>query len=79
MQKNYWLIKCNHTPETVDKIMLSFRKRGMMVDMLHYRKITEDTAECEVDFEDTPESAERIRKNILRLVDINEIGPMVVA
>ena len=75
MQKNYWLIKCNHTPETVDKIMLSFRKRGMMVDMLHYRKITEDTAECE----DTPESAERIRKNILRLVDINEVGPMVVA
>ncbi|MBC7390892.1 MAG: hypothetical protein H7329_16915 [Opitutaceae bacterium] len=59
--------------------MLSFRKRGMMVDMLHYKKISEESAECEVEFEDTPESAERIRKNILRLVDINEVGPMAVA
>ena len=77
MQKNYWLIKCNHTPETVDKIMLSFRKRGMTVDMLHYKKVSEELAECEVEFEDSAENAERIRKNILRLVDINEVEPMV--
>ena len=48
-----------------------------MVDMLHYKKVSEELAECEVEFEDSAENAERIRKNILRLVDINEVEPMV--
>ena len=78
MQKNYWHIKCNHTPETVDKIMLSFRKRGLTVDSLHYRKVADNLAECKVEFEEDPENAERIRKNILRLVDIIEVSPLVM-
>ena len=48
-----------------------------MVDKLNYKKLTENTSECEVEFEDTPESAERIRKNLLRLVDINEVNKML--
>lgn len=79
MQKNYWRIKCNHTPETVDKIMLSFRKRGLMVDEIHYKKVGNDLAECMVEFEEDAENAERIRKNVLRLVDILEVEPLVLA
>ena len=79
MQKNCWRIKCNHTPETVDKIMLSFRKRGMTVDRLLYQKVSEHEAECEVEFEDSLENAERIKKNILRLVDINVIENLALA
>ena len=48
-----------------------------MIDMLHYKKISDDLAQCEVEFQDSLENAERIRKNILRLVDINEVEPMV--
>jgi acetolactate synthase regulatory subunit len=73
MQKNYWRIKCNHTPETVDRIMLSFRKRGQMVDSIHYKKISEDIATCEVEFEEEVENARRIYNNMIRLVDILEI------
>lgn len=79
MQKNYWRIKCNHTPETVDKIMLSFRKRGLMVDELHYKKLSEEEATCEVEFMEEAENAGRIYKNIIRLVDIVEIEVLQVA
>lgn len=78
MQKNFWRIKCKHTPETVDKIMLSFRKRGLMVDGLNYRKLTTDTSTCEVEFEEELENAERIRKNVLRLEDILEVEVLQV-
>ncbi len=79
MQKNYWRIKCNHTPETIDKIMLSFRKRGLMVDELHYKKLSEELASCEVEFQEEPENANRIYKNIVRLVDILEIEVLETA
>ena len=73
MQKNYWRIKCNHTPETIDRIMLAFRKRGLCVDALQYKKISDSLAECEVEFQEEAENANRIYKNIIRLVDITEI------
>jgi len=50
--------------------MLSFRKRGLMVDALHYKKLDESLAECEVEFTEDAESASRIYKNVIRLVDI---------
>jgi len=53
--------------------MLSFRKRGLMVDTLHYKKLDDSFAECEVEFTEEAESAGRIYKNVIRLVDILEI------
>lgn len=79
MQRNYWRIKCSHTPETIDKIMLSFRKRGLMLEELHYKKTSANTAICELEFEEEFENAERIRKNTLRLEDILEIEVLQVA
>lgn len=79
MQRNYWRIKCNHTPETIDRILLSFRKRGLTVDSLHYKKISDSLAECEVEFQEEAENAGRIYKNMIRLVDILEIGVLEAA
>jgi len=73
MQKNYWRLKCSHTPETIDKIVMSFRKRGLMVDSLNYKKVGDGLAVCDIEFEEEPENAERIRNNALRLEDILEI------
>lgn len=70
---NTWKISCHHTPETVDKIMMNFRKRGMVVNKLEYRKVSEELAECIVEFEDTPLSSHRIYQNIQRIYDIIDV------
>lgn len=79
MQKNYWRLKCLHTPETIDKIVMSFRKRGLMVDSFNYKKLADGFSVCELEFEEEPESAERIRNNALRLEDILEIEVLEIA
>ncbi|HTF80230.1 MAG TPA: hypothetical protein VL947_00840 [Cytophagales bacterium] len=73
MQKNYWLIKCNHTPETIDRIMMQFRKRGLMLNCLEYRKIDFTSATCKIEFDEEADQADKIYKNMLRSVDINTI------
>ncbi|MFN8439070.1 MAG: hypothetical protein U0V72_15780 [Cytophagales bacterium] len=73
MQKNYWLIKCNHTPETIDRIMMQFRKRGLSINSLEYKKLDMLSATCKIEFDEVEEQAEKIYKNMLRSVDINEI------
>ena len=73
MQKNYWLINCSHTPESIDRIMMPFRKRGMLIESLTYEKVDERTAACKVKFEEDEVNTNRIYKNLIRLVDINSI------
>lgn len=73
MQKNYWLIKCNHTPETIDRIMMQFRKRGLTVNSLDYKKVDMTTATCKVDFDEEASQSDKIYNNMLRSVDINSI------
>jgi acetolactate synthase regulatory subunit len=73
MQKNYWLIKCNHTPETIDRIMMQFRKRGLMINSLEYKKVDFTSATCKIEFEEVADQADKIYKNMLRSVDINGI------
>jgi hypothetical protein len=58
--------------------MLSFRKRGLLLESLHYKKTSANTAICELEFEEELENAERIRKNTLRLEDILEIEVLEV-
>ncbi len=70
MQTHSWLIKCKHTPETIDRIMMNFRKRGQMVDTLNYQKISETDSECKVSFTDEPEKATGIYKNLHRIEDV---------
>lgn len=73
MQKNCWRIKCNHTPETLDRIMAPFRKRGMALESVEYKRESDFVAFCLIEFDEDPENSTRIFKNLLRTVDIHEI------
>lgn len=73
MQQNNWLIKCSHTPESLDRVMMVFRKRGLTLDSVIYQKVDENNASCKLVFEEDDVNANRIYKNLIRLVDINEI------
>lgn len=50
-----------------------FRKRGLTVESVFYQKVDNDNASCKVVFEEDEVNANRIYKNLIRLVDINEI------
>lgn len=58
---------------------MSFRKRGLMVDSFNYKKIAEGHSVCELEFDEEPENAERIRNNALRLEDVLEIEVLSLA
>jgi len=73
MQLNNWLIKCNHTPETLDRIMMHFRKRGLLVNEINYKALNAQQAECVVLFDEDKENASRIYNNIMRTVDVHTI------
>ncbi len=73
MQKNYWLIRCNHTPETIDRIMMQFRKRGMTLNSLDYKKVDFVNATCTIEFDEEEVQASKILKNLMRTIDISEI------
>jgi len=75
MQKNLWHIKCKHTPEIIDRILMHFRKRGMLIESFNYTKKSESLAQCEIEFNDEPENAKKIYNNLLRTIDIIEVIP----
>jgi hypothetical protein len=50
-----------------------------MLEELHYKKTSANTAICELEFEEELENAERIRKNTLRLEDSLEIEVLQAA
>lgn len=68
-----WEISCMHTPETIDKIVMNIRKRGMSFESFTYKKLDTFKSTCTIEFEDTPASAERIFSNMHRLEDVIEI------
>ncbi len=67
---NRWEIDCMHTPETIDKIVMNFRKRGMSLNSLEYKQVDELKAICTIEFEDTPASSSRIFSNMQRIYDL---------
>jgi acetolactate synthase regulatory subunit len=73
MQRNCWLIKCNHTPETLDRILAPFRKRGMTLDSVIYKRDSDFLATCAIEFEEDKENSGRILKNLMRTYDIQDI------
>jgi acetolactate synthase regulatory subunit len=76
MQKNYWRIKCNHTPEVLDRIMMHFRKRGMTVESVNYKNDGNAKASCLVEFLELKDNADKIYLNLMRTVDIESIERM---
>ena len=72
-EKYCWKITCHHTPETIDRILLPIRKRGLSVNSLNYKKEDQNMATCIVEFEIEPTEIERIYKNMLRIQDIQTV------
>jgi len=72
-EKYRWKIECNHTPETIDRIMMPIRKRGLSVISFNYQQQDAKSAVCNMEFELEPEDYNRIYKNMLRLHDIQNV------
>jgi acetolactate synthase II small subunit len=72
-EKYTWIIECTHTPETIDRIMLPIRKRGICVNKLEYQKKTQESAQCLLEFEIEASELERVRKNMSRIQDVKEV------
>ncbi len=72
-QVNRWQIDCTHTPETIDRILLPIRKRGLSVNSLSYQKKDNDNAVCTIEFEIEDTEIERVYKNMIRIYDIQGV------
>ncbi|HWZ21364.1 MAG TPA: hypothetical protein VNW06_01850 [Cytophagaceae bacterium] len=72
-QTNRWQIDCAHTPETIDRILLPIRKRGLSVNSLSYQKKDNDNAVCTIEFEIEATEIERVYKNMIRIYDIQSV------
>ena len=72
-EKFNWNIRCNHTPEIIDRILMPIRKRAMMVTSIEYHTLSPGEATCNLQFEAEALEAEKIYKNMLRIVDIIHI------
>lgn len=69
-----WKIDCYHTPETIDRIMLPIRKRGIRVNKLEYKQINQECAECLIEFEIEASELEGVYKNMIRIQDVKEVN-----
>ena len=69
---NSWRIRCNHTPEIIDRILMPIRKRGLGVNKMSYEKQGEEGL-CTIDIEIEEDDASRIYKNLIRITDILEV------
>ncbi len=70
--KNKWYIRCNHTPEVIDRIIMPIRKRGLQIDKMNYER-DGNFGKCELEFEVEESDAIRIYKNLIRITDILEV------
>ena len=70
--KNTWYIRCNHTPEVIDRILMPIRKRGLSISKMSYEQ--EDVfGNCTLEFIVEENDAIRIYKNLMRITDILEV------
>lgn len=72
-EKNCWRIECNHTPETIDRIIMPIRKRGLKVSSLKYEQKDALNAVCTIEFDLDSIEAERVYKNMQRIHDIQTV------
>lgn len=72
MAKNNWKVRCNHTPEVIDRILMPIRKRGLSVDKMAYEREGE-FGNCTLMFEIEESDATRIYKNLMRITDVLDV------
>lgn len=75
---NIWKIQCQHSPEMIDRIIVPIRKRGMGVLSFNYEQHDEGKAICHMKFEAEEHVADKIFKNMLRILDIDNVEIMPV-
>ena len=69
---NYWRVRCNHTPEIIDRILMPIRKRGLSVDKMSYER-EKEFGNCTLQFEMEETDAVRIYKNLMRITDVLDV------
>lgn len=69
---NTWRIRCNHTPEIIDRILMPIRKRGLSIDKMNYERQDQEGL-CILELEIDEDDATRIYKNLIRITDILEV------
>ncbi|MGN6645260.1 MAG: hypothetical protein ACTHJT_01915 [Cytophaga sp.] len=74
--RNNWQIECHHSPETIDRILLPIRKRGLAVISLNYKQADNLDATCTIEFETEENDVERVYKNMLRIQDIKSVNKL---
>ena len=72
-EKFTWKIECNHTPETIDRIMMPIRKRGLSVVSFNYKQSDAKNAVCMLEVEVEEAETEKIYKNMIRIHDIQSV------
>lgn len=75
MKQNSWKIRCNHTPEVIDRIIMPIRKRGLSIDHMTYTRDGE-FGDCTLEFAMDESDAVRIYKNLMRITDVLEVEKM---
>lgn len=65
-------IECHHSPETIDRIMLPIRKRGLSVSRFLY-ETHESGAVCNLSFEIEETDIVRVYKNLIRQTDVIKV------
>lgn len=71
-KQNFWKIRCNHTPEVIDRILMPIRKRGLSIDKMSYERENE-FGNCVLEFEMDESDSLRIYKNLMRITDVIEV------
>jgi acetolactate synthase regulatory subunit len=66
-------IECHHSPETIDRIMLPIRKRGLSVSRFLYEQTHDTAAVCNLSFEIEETDIVRVYKNLIRQTDVIKV------
>ncbi len=66
-------IECHHSPETIDRIMLPIRKRGLSVSRFLYEQTNASEAICNLSFEIEEADIVRVYKNLIRQTDVIKV------
>ncbi len=74
--RNNWQIECQHSPETIDRILLPIRKRGLSVISLNYKQTDGLNATCTIEFETEATDVDRVYLNMLRIQDIKAVNKL---
>jgi acetolactate synthase regulatory subunit len=66
-------VECNHSPETIDRVVLPVRKRGLSVTHLEYKQLTDTTSVCNLSFEIEESDIVRVCNNLIRQTDVLKV------